>query len=92
MTVARARGSRGTMPTIRDTTGLMMNARSQARKNVSRMSAKNEKSVRELADDDEEERDGAQHEDDPDESGVPSDGLDLLHGSFLRGSWSGRDR
>ncbi len=43
MTVAKARGSRGTMPTMRDTIGLMMNARSQARKNVSRMSAKNEK-------------------------------------------------
>ena len=87
MTVARARGSRGTMPTMRDTIGLMMKARSQARKNVSRVSAKNDRNVAAWAEDDEEERQGGQHEDDPDEPGVPSDGLDLLHDSSLRGSW-----
>ena len=39
-TVATARGRRGMTFTMRVTIGLMMNARSQARKNVRRMSPK----------------------------------------------------
>ena len=43
MTVARTRGSLGIAAMIRVTIGLMMNASSHARKNVSRMSAKKDR-------------------------------------------------